>query len=98
MTDEVKDLFVEKIIKNKIKPPTRHDFNLDKWLSEWEKIKDNASKRDARVFVGGSIVDSLGWFHIPMRIIVCICQYWRGQRFVTKLHKYSSKSLYRMKK
>ncbi|HGF4929710.1 TPA: hypothetical protein ACF5BV_002423 [Vibrio parahaemolyticus] len=59
MTDEVKDLFVEKIIKNKIKPPTRHDFNLDKWLGEWEKIKDNASKRDTRVFVGGSIVDSL---------------------------------------
>ncbi|WP_180767791.1 hypothetical protein [Vibrio parahaemolyticus] len=51
MTDEVKDLFVEKIIKNKIKPQTRHDFNLDKWLGEWEKIKDNASKRDARVLL-----------------------------------------------
>ncbi|MEZ8358807.1 hypothetical protein AB6C40_00785 [Vibrio splendidus] len=59
MTDEVKDLFVEKIIKNKIKPPTRHDFKLDKWLGEWEKIKDSASKRDARVFVGGSIVNTL---------------------------------------
>lgn len=59
MSDEVKDVFVEKIIKNKIKPPTRFGFKLDKWDEEWEKVKDKASKRDGKVFAAGYIIDSL---------------------------------------
>ncbi|MFB1078297.1 hypothetical protein [Photobacterium damselae] len=59
MADEVKDLFVEKIIKNKIKPPTRNDFKLDKWNQEWAKVEADASERDVRVFVGGSVVYAL---------------------------------------
>lgn len=59
MTDKVKDLFVEKIIKDKVKPPTRHDFKLDKWNKEWEKVKADASDRDKKVYKTGVIIDSV---------------------------------------
>lgn len=59
MADEVKDLFVEKIIKNKVKPPTRNDFKLDKWNQEWTKVEADASERDKRVYKAGVIIDSV---------------------------------------
>nr|MBF4401732.1 hypothetical protein [Vibrio anguillarum] len=59
MADEVKDLFVEKIIKNKIKPTTRNDFKLDKWNQEWAKVEADASERDKRVYKAGVIIDSV---------------------------------------
>ncbi|MGM7446895.1 hypothetical protein ACP7H9_00095 [Idiomarina sp. ST20R2A10] len=58
MDDEVKDFFVEKIIKNKIKPPTRLNFSLEKWNKEWVKIEDCASGRDRKVYKAGVIIDS----------------------------------------
>ncbi|ACJ29940.1 Conserved hypothetical protein [Shewanella piezotolerans WP3] len=59
MSDEVENVFVEKIIKNKIKPPTRFDFKLDSWIEEWEKVKGTASKRDGKIFASGCVIDSL---------------------------------------
>ncbi|WP_232584225.1 hypothetical protein [Photobacterium carnosum] len=59
MTNTTKDVFLEKIIKNKIKPPTRYGFSLNKWHKEWEKIKDEASIRDKKVFISGYIINSI---------------------------------------
>lgn len=44
MADEIKDLFVENTIKDKIKPLIRHDFKLDKWNLEWAKVEAYASE------------------------------------------------------
>ncbi|HIF9293978.1 TPA: hypothetical protein ACX6Q7_001883 [Photobacterium damselae] len=59
MNDVKKDLFVEKIIKNKIKPPTRHDFKLANWNQEWGKVEADASERDKKVYKAGVIIDSV---------------------------------------
>lgn len=59
MSDEVKDVFVEKVIKGKVKPPIRPDFSLDKWKKEWAKVEDKASDRDRKAYKAGVIIDSL---------------------------------------
>ncbi|HEM6889133.1 TPA: hypothetical protein U2I30_000525 [Providencia rettgeri] len=53
------DKFVSKIIKGKIKPPIRADFNLEKWNEEWAKVEANASARDKKVYTMGIIIDDV---------------------------------------
>jgi len=59
MVEEGKDIFVEKIIKGELSPPTRREFRLEKWHKAWEKVKESASTRDNKVYMAGLIVDSL---------------------------------------
>ena len=59
MSDEVIDVFVKKIIKEKIKSPTRADFSLEKWNKEWAKVEEISSERDKKVYTMGLIIDSL---------------------------------------
>lgn len=59
MSDEVKNIFVEKITKNRIKSPTRPDFSLEKWNKEWAKVEAGASDRDRKVYKAGVIIDSV---------------------------------------
>lgn len=53
------DKFVSKIIKGKIKPPTRADFSLEKWNEEWTKVEANSSVRDKKVYKMGIIMDGV---------------------------------------
>ncbi|HDU2727818.1 TPA: hypothetical protein RFC31_004506 [Klebsiella pneumoniae] len=53
------DQFISKIIKGKIKSPTRADFNLEKWNEEWAKVELNSSARDKKVYTMGIITDSV---------------------------------------
>ncbi|EPF5076761.1 TPA: hypothetical protein ROW14_003149 [Yersinia enterocolitica] len=53
------DKFVNKVIKGKIKPPMRADFNLEKWNEEWSKVEANSSERDKKVYTMGIIIDDL---------------------------------------
>ena len=55
----IKDVFVEKILKNQLAPPTKREFRDEKWLEEWEKVKEVATERDFKVFEAGLMVDSL---------------------------------------
>ncbi|HGG8866790.1 MAG: hypothetical protein E6Y27_02910 [Enterobacter sp.] len=59
MSSNTINIFTEKVIKNKIKAPTRADFSLDKWEKEWEKIASTASERDKTVYTTGIIINSL---------------------------------------
>jgi hypothetical protein len=59
MRDEVQNLFVDKIIKGKIKSPNRLDFSLSKWNKEWGKVEEKASERDSKTYKAGVIIDSL---------------------------------------
>lgn len=59
MKNEVKNVFVEKVIKGKIMPPTRPDFSINKWNQEWVKVEAEASDRDRKVHQAGVIIDSL---------------------------------------
>ncbi|MFZ8700321.1 hypothetical protein, partial [Enterobacter kobei] len=59
MSSNTINTFTEKVIKNKIKAPTRADFSLDKWEKEWEKIASTASERDKTVYTTGIIINSL---------------------------------------
>lgn len=56
---EIKDVFVEKILKNQLAPPTKREFRDKKWVKEWEKVKEVATERDFKVFEAGLMVDSL---------------------------------------
>ncbi|HEM8290996.1 hypothetical protein GKR71_00655 [Providencia sp. wls1922] len=53
------NIFVNKIIKNKIKAPTRPDFSLTKWDEEWAKVELHSSERDKKVYTMGRIINSL---------------------------------------
>jgi len=59
MSDEAKDIFFEKIIKNKIKPPTQTTFSIEKWHKEWANIDKKSSKKDQNVYKAGIIIDSV---------------------------------------
>lgn len=56
---KIKDVFVEKIIKNKIAPPTKREFREKKWLEEWERVEDVATSRDLKVFEAGLMINTL---------------------------------------
>ncbi|EFL9559032.1 hypothetical protein HZ61_001540 [Escherichia coli] len=51
--------FISKIIKGKIKSPTRADFNLEKWNEGWTKVELNSSARDKKVYTMGIIIYSV---------------------------------------
>lgn len=55
----IKNVFVEKIIKDQLSPPTKREFREKKWRKEWEKIKDEATARDLKVFEAGLMIDTL---------------------------------------
>lgn len=59
MSEEIKDVFVEKITKDELAPPTRREFRLKKWNQEWDKVKVQATARDKRVYEAGLMIDSL---------------------------------------
>lgn len=56
---EGNNIFKERILKNQIKPPTRFDFKKDKWVAEFDKIKEEASTIDLKIFVAGLIINDL---------------------------------------
>ncbi|USI30228.1 hypothetical protein ACD631_20875 (plasmid) [Alteromonas macleodii] len=56
---ENKDVFVEKILKNQLAPPTKREFRKKQWFKEWENVKDVATARDLKVFETGLMIDAL---------------------------------------
>lgn len=54
-----KHLFVEKIRNNKLQPPTKFKFSLQKWNQEWEKVKNEATERDLKVYKAGLMINSM---------------------------------------
>lgn len=59
MYKEPKDIFVEKLIKNELASPIKREFRIKKWVKEWNKVKDEATPRDSKVYEAGLMVDSL---------------------------------------
>lgn len=53
------NIFKERILKNKIKPPTRFDFKIEKWVEEFKKIKEETSSIDTNIFLAGVIINDL---------------------------------------
>ncbi|MEZ8290844.1 hypothetical protein [Vibrio sp. 10N.237.312.B06] len=57
--EDIKNVFVEKIIKDQLAPPTKREFREKKWRKEWDKVKDVATARDLKVFEAGLMIDTL---------------------------------------
>ena len=57
--EEIKDVFVEKILKDQLAPPTKREFREKKWRKEWDKVKEIATARDLKVFEAGLMIDCL---------------------------------------
>ena len=74
MTNTTKDVFLEKIIKNKIKPPTRYGFSLNKWHKEWEKIKDEASLYEIKKFLLVAILSTAYYLRFVQCVMIFICR------------------------
>lgn len=53
------ETFTSKIKSGKISPPTRFEFNIEKWTNAWEKMKEHASIRDKKIYQSGIVIGSL---------------------------------------